>query len=157
MKLLQEERRFLKDALRKTGLRSTRQRELIYGILMERRNHPTAEEVYAQAKEQLPGISLATVYNGLDALVACDLVKQVHFERASTRFCPNLQEHAHFQCEQTGEVFDVPLDKKANRYLQNILPSGYSAHSISLSYVGKSSADDPSFRDRKPISIPAKP
>ena len=152
MKLPKAARHGLKDALRKTGLRSTRQRELIYGILMERRNHPTAEEVHAQAKERMPGISLATVYNGLDALVTCDLVKQVHFERTSTRFCPNLQEHAHFQCEQTGEVFDVPLDEKANQYLQDILPEGYSARSISLSYLGKSPAGDWEGRDQKTIS-----
>ncbi len=157
VKLFSEERHRLKNALRKTGLRSTRQRELIYGILVERRNHPTAEQVYARARKQMPGISLATVYNGLEALVACDLVKQVHFERASTRFCPNLQEHAHFQCEQTGEVFDVPLGDDANRYLQDILPEGYSAHSISLSYVGKSPTNNTSIEDHTSISVPTKP
>ena len=148
MKLSRAARHGLKHALRKTGLRATRQRELIYAILMERRNHPTAEEVHARTKEQMPGMSLATVYNGLDALVTCNLVKQVHFERASTRFCPNLQEHAHFQCEQTGEVFDVPLDEKANQYLQDILPEGYTAQSISLSYVGKSPTGDWVRRDQ---------
>tara|TARA_B100001964_G_C14064401_1_gene522905 strand:- start:370 stop:819 length:450 start_codon:yes stop_codon:yes gene_type:complete len=149
VKLLRQERHFLKGALRKTGLRSTRQRELIYGILIEHRNHPTAEEVHAQAKEQLPGISLATVYNGLEALVTCNLVRQVHFERTPTRFCPNLQEHAHFQCDDTGKVFDVPLDDEATRYLQNILPAGWVANSISLSYVGKSPAEDISLPDHK--------
>ena len=143
MKLLQPERLRLKVALRKVGSRITRQRELIYGILMDQRNHPTADEVHVRAKEKLPGISLATVYNGLEALVSCGLIKQVHFERASTRFCPNLKEHAHFQCEQTGKVFDVPLDEQTNHYLQGILPEGFSAHSVSLSYVGQSPAENP--------------
>jgi Fur family transcriptional regulator, peroxide stress response regulator len=138
VKLEKQERHRLKAALRKTGMKSTRQRELIYGILIDQRNHPTAEEIHAQAKKESSGISLATVYNGLDALVSCGLIKQVHFERSSTRFCPNLKEHAHFQCEQTGEVFDVPLEMDAFRYLQDILPEGFSAHSISLSYVGES-------------------
>ena len=137
MNLLQQERQRLRTALRKKGMRSTRQRELIYGILLDQRNHPTAEEMHVRAKKELSGISLATVYNGLEALVSCGLVKQVHFERTSTRFCPNLQEHAHFQWEQTGKVLDVPLGMEASRYLKDILPEGYSAHSISLSYVGR--------------------
>ncbi len=141
MKLLHSEKSRLRAALRKEGSRITKQRELIFGILMTDRNHPTAEEVYHRAKKELSGISLATVYNGLEILVACGLIKQVHFERASTRYCPNLKEHAHFQCEQTGEVFDVPLGRDAFHYLQEILPEGFSANSISLSYIGKSKAE----------------
>tara|TARA_Y100000588_G_scaffold329306_1_gene365383 strand:+ start:398 stop:751 length:354 start_codon:yes stop_codon:yes gene_type:complete len=109
---------------------------------MNQPDHPTAEEVHERAKEELPGISLATVYNGLEALVSCGLIKQVHFERASTRFCPNLKEHAHFQCERTGQVFDVPLEEEAFHYLKDILPEGFSAKSISLSYVGKTKTED---------------
>ena len=150
MKLLHSEKDRLRKALRRGGSRITRQRELIFGILMDELNHPTAEEVYYRARKELPGISLATVYNGLEALVSCGLIKQVHFERASTRFCPNLKEHAHFQCEQTGEVFDVPLPSEANRYLQEILPKGFSSNSISLSYVGQS---QPNFADP---AVPAK-
>ena len=142
MKLLHSEQDRLRKALRRGGSRITRQRELIFGILMDELNHPTAEEVYSRAKKELPGISLATVYNGLEALVSCGLIKQVHFERASTRFCPNLKEHAHFQCEQTGQVFDVPLGQDAFRYLQEILPEGFSAKSISLSYVGQSTVEN---------------
>ena len=109
---------------------------------MNQPDHPTAEEVHDRAKEELPGISLATVYNGLEALVSCGLIKQVHFERASTRFCPNLKDHAHFQCERTGQVFDVPLEEEAFRYLKDILPEGFSAKSISLSYVGQTKTKD---------------
>lgn len=150
MKLLQSERCRLKASLRKVGMRSTRQRELIYEVLRGQRDHPTAEEVHLRAKQLRSGISLATVYNGLEALVKCGLIKQVHFERASTRFCPNLEDHAHFQCEQTGEVFDVPLPSEANRYLQEILPIGFSSNSISLSYVGQF---QPNFADP---AVPAK-
>ena len=108
---------------------------------MTDRNHPTAEDVYHRAKKELPGISLATVYNGLEILVACGLIKQVHFERTSTRYCPNLKDHAHFQCEQTGQVFDVPLGRDAFHYLEEILPEGFSAKSISLSYTGQSTTE----------------
>ena len=141
MKLLHSEKNRLRTALRRSGSRITKQRELIFGILMTDRNHPTAEDVYHRAKKELPGISLATVYNGLEILVACGLIKQVHFERTSTRYCPNLKDHAHFQCEQTGQVFDVPLGRDAFHYLEEILPEGFSAKSISLSYTGQSTTE----------------
>jgi len=141
VKLLHSEKNRLRTALRRSGSRITKQRELIFGILMTDRNHPTAEDVYHRAKKELPGISLATVYNGLEILVACGLIKQVHFERTSTRYCPNLKDHAHFQCEQTGQVFDVPLGRDAFHYLEEILPEGFSAKSISLSYTGHSTTE----------------
>ncbi|MDR1283755.1 MAG: transcriptional repressor, partial [Opitutaceae bacterium] len=92
-----------------SGLRSTPQRELVYNVLLTRRDHPTADEIFARAKTDLPTISLATVYNCLDALVAHDLVRAVHFERAPTRYCPHLQPHAHFHDEDTGHIHDIDL------------------------------------------------
>ena len=55
----------------------------------------------------MPEISHATVYNCLDALVKCGLVRQVQLERGATRFCPNMEEHCHYSCDACGEVFDV--------------------------------------------------
>ena len=89
------------------GLRSTAQRSVVYGVLLEHaKEHPTADEIFMQAKIEKPEISMATVYNCLDALVKHHLVKQVHLERAATRYCPNMEEHAHFLCETCGEVWD---------------------------------------------------
>ena len=156
MNLTIKERGLLKATLGKSGMRFTRQRELIYEILMEYRDHPTAEELYARAKKEQPGISLATVYNGLEALTSCDLIRQVHFERSSTRFCPNLAEHAHFQCEQTGKIFDIPLETEAASYLKKILPEGYSAHSFSLSYAGKSPFTEKHSQEKKRYASPRK-
>ncbi|MGE5247452.1 MAG: transcriptional repressor, partial [Verrucomicrobiota bacterium] len=42
--------------------RNTRQRTVILEILRKGQVHLTAEEVYRQAREVLPGMSLGTVY-----------------------------------------------------------------------------------------------
>lgn len=89
------------------GLRMTKQRKQVYRVLMEYRDHPTASEVYDRVKQSTPGISLATVYNCLEALVEHKAVKQVNFERESSRYCPNLSEHGHFHDEVTGTIHDV--------------------------------------------------
>lgn len=97
------------ESIAQGGFRLTRQRREVYDALMEVRDHPTAAEVFLRVKHRMPSISLATVYNCLETLVQCGLVVQVNLERAPTRYCPNLQEHGHFFCEQCGVVVDVEL------------------------------------------------
>ncbi len=126
----------LTERLGQSGLRATRQRELIYGILLEQRDHPTADEVYARAKQEMPSISLATVYNCLETLVGCHLVKQVNFERQPTRFCPNLHEHAHFHDEKTGRVYDIDLDERTLTKLRTALPAGFEPHAVEITFRG---------------------
>ena len=49
-----------------SGLRMTRQRWEVYRLLMDQRDHPTANDVFMRIKDRLPNISLATVYNCLE-------------------------------------------------------------------------------------------
>jgi len=92
-----------------SGIRLTRQREEVFGLLLQKRDHPTATEVFLRAKKHMPSISLATIYNCLEALVDCGLVKQVNLDRAPTRYCANLLEHSHFYCESCGAISDVEM------------------------------------------------
>ena len=105
------------------GFRFTPQREHVYGVLNQKRDHPTAEEVFIRSKKGMPEISMATVYNCLDALVKCGVVKQVAVQRGATRFCPNMEEHDHFYCDTCGAVFDVDLP--ANRRAPLNMPAGF--------------------------------
>ncbi len=97
------------ETISHSGHRLTPQRREVYDVLLAERDHPTATEVFIRAKQRMPSISLATVYNCLETLVSCNLAKQVNVEREATRYCPNLQDHGHFVCEDCGRVVDVPL------------------------------------------------
>ena len=99
----------LTERLNTSGFRFTPQRRCVYDVIQHKRDHPTADEVYLRAKKTMSDISQATVYNTLDALVKCGLVRQVQLERGATRFCPNMEEHCHYFCDACGEVFDVAL------------------------------------------------
>ena len=101
--------RELGERLATSGFRFTSQRRCVYDALLGKRDHPTADEVFMRAKKAMPEISHATVYNCLDALVQCGLARQVSLERGATRFCPNMEEHCHYYCDECGEVFDVAL------------------------------------------------
>ena len=129
-------RALLGDALAKAGLRSTRQRDEVFSVLLRHRDHPTADEVYARARSRMPTISLATVYNCLETLVSCGLVRAVNFEREPTRFCPNLSDHAHFVDRRTGKVYDIDLPAQTLAALREILPEGFEAEEVELSFRG---------------------
>ena len=127
----------LAQKLADSGLRSTPQREVVYDVLLKKRDHPTADEVFARVKSGLPTISLATVYNCLETLVQCDLVRAVNFERSPTRYCPNLRPHAHFHDEQTGKTHDIDLPPELLEKVSSVLPVGYDAKSVEIIFRGK--------------------
>ena len=123
----------INERLATSGLRFTPQRERVYHVLLEERDHPTAEQVFMRTKKVMPDISMATVYNCLDALVKCGLVKQVSLDRGAMRFCPNMHEHCHFYCESCGGVYDIDLTRARPEVP---MPRGFRANHWELSIRG---------------------
>ncbi len=136
MKLLIRDREILSSALNKGGYRPTPQREHIYLIILNKRDHPTADEIYVRCKKEMQGISLATVYNCLEMFVECGLVKQVNFEREPSRYCPNLMEHAHFHCKNTGKVFDIDLPNEYFNEIKKLLPNSFNTDIVEINFRG---------------------
>ena len=130
----------LSRTLADSGVRSTPQREVIFQVLLDERDHPTAEELFNRVKTRLPSISLATVYNCLETLEQCGLVKPVNFERASTRFCPNRREHAHLMDAATGKVRDVEVPADLLEQLKAAVPAGFKLDQIEINFRGSSAA-----------------
>jgi Fe2+ or Zn2+ uptake regulation protein len=123
----------LSERLTTRGFRFTAQRQHVYSVLLQKRDHPTAEEVFIRAKHRLPDISMATVYNCLDALVQCGLARQVTLERGAARFCPNMREHCHFYCGTCEQVFDIDLPAEAGIGL----PKGFKAERYDIAIHGR--------------------
>ena len=130
----------LAQKLADSGLRNTPQREVVYHALLQKRDHPTADEVFARVRPELPGISLATVYNCLETLVQCELVRAVNFERGPTRYCPNLRPHAHFHDDATGATHDIDLPSDLLERVKSILPPGYQPEAVEITFRGKATA-----------------
>lgn len=141
MQLLEKAKVQLETALAQSGLRSTRQREHVYAVLLTQRDHPTADEVYVRAKQTMPTISLATVYNCLETLADCGLVKRLTYEREPSRFCPNDGEHAHFLDENSGRVYDIALPKDFEKVVQQVLPEGFKANQVKVTFTGYAPLD----------------
>ncbi len=125
------------ERLKARDVRPTPQREVVLKVILEKRDHPTADEVFARVKSTMPSISLATVYNCLETLVSCGLVRSVNFERGPTRYCPNLHPHAHFHDANSGATHDIDLPASVLARIKAILPPGYDADSVEIVFRGK--------------------
>jgi Fur family peroxide stress response transcriptional regulator len=123
----------INERLATSGFRFTPQREHVYNVVLQERDHPTAEQVFLRAKKGMPDISMATVYNCLDALVKCGLVKQVNLDRGAMRFCPNMHEHCHFYCEDCGGVYDIDLTRAKPEIP---MPRGFKTTQLEVSIRG---------------------
>jgi len=126
----------LKNTLKNSGVRPTRQRVTVYESILVKRDHPTADEIFTRARKKLPSISFATVYNCLETLTQSSLVKQVVFDRSSARYCPNLSPHAHFKCTESGRIFDLEIDESLVDSIKQSLPDHYSSDNFELTFTG---------------------
>jgi len=85
----------------------TPQRLAIFRRLAETDCHPSAEELYAAVRREMPTLSLATVYKTLDTLATIGLVRPVSRLGARGRWDANLAPHHHLVCTVCGKVTDV--------------------------------------------------
>ena len=95
--------------VRCSRLRMTRQRRIVIDILLASEDHPTASQIFERCRTVMPGISLATIYNSLEALVEAKLVNHLHPDNGPSRYCPNVVPHIHLMDDKTQRVIDVNL------------------------------------------------
>ncbi len=114
----------IRKSFRKAGLRHTRQREAVFAALRATNAHPTAEELFEMIRECEcePGLSLATVYNSLEALTDARLCQRLPSNGGPIRYDADLRQHVHLVL-QDGRVLDVP-DDLAGQVLDS-LPEGF--------------------------------
>ena len=101
----------LADALRKAGVRVTKQRIALLSVLGEADDHPDAEELLRRVKLVEPATSLATVYRTLSVLEAEGVVHRHAFEGGGARFeTADDAHHDHIVDLDTGDVIEFHSD-----------------------------------------------
>ncbi len=98
----------LKETLELRGYRYTDQRGAVYVYLAGTNTHPTAEDVHLSVRDELPTISLGTVYKSLETLVDCGLAHKLSFSDGSSRYDGRMDPHHHARCVSCGSVQDLP-------------------------------------------------
>jgi len=95
--------------LRKSNIRMTAQRRVIFEVIKEMHSHPTADEIYHRVREQLPHISLGTVYRNLELLSNEGIIHKVETGSGQRRYDCELHDHYHIRCIHCGQVEDIPV------------------------------------------------
>ena len=88
----------------------TRQREVVLQVITDAEEHPTANEVFDRAKQLLPGISFATVYNSLRYLKDAGHIAEISFGNGASRFDSMTSRHDHALCTKCGKLVDMQLE-----------------------------------------------
>ena len=115
----------------------TRQREVVLRVIREANAHLTANDVFAAAKQLLPSISFATVYNSLRYLKEAGHIAEIKFGDGASRFDRMTHRHDHAICTSCGKLVDIEMDvpedivKRAAKY------SKFKPESIEFTLRGK--------------------
>ncbi len=138
----------IRDLLGSHGVRCTSQRELIYSTLASSTVHPTAEELHNAVGHATDagGISLATVYNALDAFTRHGLARRIAptcgGAAAAFRFDADISNHAHVVLAD-GSMRDLPeeLSRRVMAHLPRELVEeverhmGVRVHRVGVEFV----------------------
>ena len=108
--------------LKEKGLRVTPQRFAVYSNLLDRQDHPTAEQILNDLNQDAPISSQATVYSSLQALRDVGLVREVLLEEGVCRYDANVSRHHHFRCKCCGAIEDIAWEQFQCIDLQTLRP-----------------------------------
>ena len=90
------------------GKRTTRQRLQVLEAVRARRDHPTADQIYLDVRQEDGKISRGTVYRNLAELAAQSEITHARLPGAD-RYDLRQDQHYHLYCTRCGQVVDAPI------------------------------------------------
>ena len=87
----------------------SKKKDFLLELIRREPVHLTAEEIFLRAKSEMPGISLATVYNNLGALAAEGRIRRLHIVGQADRYDRCTNPHEHLICDCCGEIRDLSI------------------------------------------------
>lgn len=125
-----------RDRCRAAGLALTHQREIIFRTVYKMRSHPTPEAIYERVREQLPSISLGTVYKNLKTFLDTGLLREVSPMHGSLRVDANTEDHHHLVCTECRTVIDLDEKDLEPARLRVPLPEGFVLKRCAVEFYG---------------------
>jgi len=114
----------------------TRQRKVVLDVVRSDDSHPTAAAVFEAARQAMPGISFATVYNSLRYLKQAGLVHEVAFGSGASRYDRETERHDHAICSECGTLVDFDLPGTVGLIRSAARVSRFKAESVHLTLIG---------------------
>jgi len=114
----------------------TRQREVVLRVIRDAHEHLTANEVFGRAKDLLPSISFATVYNSLRYLKDAGHIAEISFGNGASRFDRITHRHDHAICTSCGKLVDIEMEHPAELVKKAARQSKFKPESLEFTLRG---------------------
>ncbi len=124
-------------AHREHRLPVTTQRRAVFDAILERTDHPTAEQLYREVRAQVPQISRMTVHRILGAFVVLGLVAKTCHPGSAARFDPNLARHHHLVCLDCGCILDLEDSRLDHLPWPNLSPREFQIQDYHVDFRGR--------------------
>ncbi len=124
------------EICRQKGLPVTTQRRVILESVLQRDDHPTADQIYEAVQERIPQISRTTVYRVLDKLLELGVIRRVHLTGGTSRFDGMIRRHHHLVCTYCNKIIDFEDDNLDQLSLPKRKLQGFEADDFSVQISG---------------------
>ena len=128
--------RDFEEICRQKGLPVTIQRRVILESVLQRSDHPTADQIYEAVQERIPRLSRTTVYRVLDTLLELGVIRRVHLAGGTSRFDGMIRRHHHLVCTCCNRIIDFEDDKLDQLPLPKRKFQGFEAEDYSVQVSG---------------------
>ena len=111
-------KRISRQILDKSNQRVTAQRTLLLNLLSQSDKHLDADELYRQARQKHPRISLSTVYRNLQLFKKLGIIEERHFAEEHHYYeAKPATEHQHLLCLSCGKIteFACPMSQQLKK------------------------------------------
>jgi len=125
---------------RSRGVPLTVQRRLVLQAVLERDDHPTADQILEVVKQRVPGISRTTVYRVLDTLTEMEVVRRLAHPGAAARFDGRVRRHHHLICKRCHRVIDLESARLDRLRLGDVGAEGFEIEDFSVQFSGTCAA-----------------
>jgi len=127
----------LTTALQNAGMRITPQRVAICELLTASDEHPTAAMIFDELKPRFASLSLATVYNTLEALVGIGVVNELgHAGDDTVHYDADTEPHVNLACISCSRIIDIPSEHVTHLDAEITSASGYKLLGARVLYYG---------------------
>lgn len=93
-----------------SGLKSTRQRDLVVKTFFQATGHVSIEELYRQVRKKDPKVGLVTVYRTLKLLREAGLAEERRFGDRHALYEKQSSHHDHLICTHCGKIVEFEND-----------------------------------------------
>ena len=125
-----------RDLCAEHGIAVTHQRQVLYEVMQGMTGHPSPEEIYAEVKEKIPAISLATVYKNIHLFVESGVLREVSLHHGSQRVEMNETDHHHMVCSRCKAISDIAADELGLPPEHQVLRGGFLVERYSVDVIG---------------------